>query len=174
MYHHIGAGGVLEQGARAPAVIDLRQRERLGQAGPEWTTRGVLGLEAVGAYEPVAVERLSVAEPDDVQHAVPVEGVVGLQCGVQRVLGVAQIHPVQVGGDLALDGGQVVGAPLGGLRAPRPGAVRMIVVIRQCGQKLADNLDMHQAASPGPITKLTAVAVLPPTLSVPNRRAPST
>ncbi len=73
-------------------------------------------------------------------HAVAVERVVELQRRVQRVLGVAQVHPVEVARDLALDDGEVVGVPLGGLRPPRPGAVRVVVVLGQRGQELADDL----------------------------------
>ncbi len=143
----VGAGGVLEQGAGSPAVVDLGQRQRFGQPRPQRSARSVLGDEAVGLYEPVAVERFAVPEADDMQHAVAVERVVCLERGVQRVLGVAQVYPVEVSGDLTLDGDEVVGAPLGALRPPRPGAVGMIVVLGKRGQVLADNLDVHCQAT---------------------------
>ena len=111
-------------------------------------------------------------------HAVAVERVVGLDRGVQRVLGVAQVDAVEVGRDLALDDGQVVGVPLGGLRSPRPGAVRVVVVLGQRRQELADDFDVQWSLDllwpTAPTTKLTVVAVLPPKLSVPNVFAPST
>ena len=72
------------------------------------------------------------------QHAVAVERVVGLQRGVQRILGVAQIDTVDVAGNLAFDGHQIVRGPFGRLRPPRPGPVRMVVVLGQRRQELAD------------------------------------
>ena len=118
----------------------LASCDRLGQAGPQRPAGVVLREESVGADEPVAVERLSVAESDDVQHAVAVERVIRLQRRVQRVLGVAQVDAVEVARDLALDDRQVVGVPLGGLRPPRAGAVRVVVVLGQRRQELADDL----------------------------------
>ena len=126
---------------RAPQpVVALGDLHRFGQARPQRAAGLVLLGESVGADEPVAVERFSVAEPDDVHHAVAVERVVELQRRVQRVLGVAQVHAVEVARDLALDRGEVVGVPLGGLRAPRTGPVGVVVVLGQGGQKLADDL----------------------------------
>ena len=93
---------------------------------------------------------------------------------MQRVLGVAQIHPVQIVRDLTLDGGEVVGVPFGGLRPPRTGPVGVVVVLGQCRQELADDLDIHQNSFADPTTKLTVVAVLPPKFNVPNVFAPST
>ncbi len=118
----------------------------------------------LGANKTVAVEGFSVAEADHVQHAVAVERVIGLQRRVQRVLGVAQVDAVQVAGDLALHGGQVVGVPLGGLRPPRTGPVGVVVVFGQGRQELADDLNIHVRARHlvAPTTKLTVVAVLPP------------
>ena len=173
MDHDIGAGRVLEHGARTPAVIGSGQRQRLGQARPQRAAGLLLGLESIGPHEPVAVEGFSVPEADDVQHAVTVERVVGLQRRMQRILGVAEIETVQVGGDLAVDGDQVIGAPLGGLRPPRPGPVRVVVVLGQRRQELTDDLDVHQTSAVA-MTKLTVVAVLPPMFRVPNRRASST
>ena len=125
-------------------MFSLGQLDGLGQAGPQRATRLVLGKESFGSDEAVAVERFSVAEPDDVHHAVTVERVIRLQGRVQRVLGVAQIHAVEVVRDLAVEGGQVVGVPLGGLRAPRARAVRVFVVVGQCGKELADDLHLHR------------------------------
>ena len=101
MHDDIGARCVLHQRARAPAVVTLGDLHRLGQARPQRTAGFVLGRQSVGADESVAVERFSVPETDDVNHAVAVEGVVELQRRVQRVLGVAQIHPVQILRDFA-------------------------------------------------------------------------
>ncbi len=108
-------------------------------------------------------------------HAVTVERVVRLERGVQGVLGVAQVDAVEVARDLAFDRRQVVGIPFGGLRSPRPRAVGVVVLLRQCGQKLADELGMHlHSFRADETTKLTVVAVLPPKLRVPNVVAPST
>ena len=50
---------------------------------------------------------------------------------MERVLGVAQVAAVEVGGYLAFDGEKVVGPPLGGLWPPRPGPVGMVVILGQ-------------------------------------------
>ena len=94
---------------------------------------------------------------------------------MQRVLGVAQIHAVEVVRDFALDDGEVVGVPLGGLRPPRTRPVGVVVVLGQRRQELADD-SQHpsQNSSADPTTKLTVVAVLPPKFNVPNVFAPST
>ena len=143
VHHDVGARGILEHGAGAPAVVGSGQCQRFGQAGPQRTPGLLFGFEGLGPDEPVAVERLSVPETDDVQHGVAIEGVIRLECGVQRVLGVAQVETVEVGGDLTLHSDQVVGAPLGGLRTPRPGAVGVVVVLGQGGQESADDLNIH-------------------------------
>ncbi len=171
----VGARRVLHPGAGAPAPVALGQLHRLGQARPQRLARLVLGQETIGADKAVAVERFSVAEPDDVHHAVAVERVIGLQRRVQRVFGVAQIDAVEVAGDLALDGDQVVGVPLAGLRPPRTGSVRVVVVFGQGRQELADDFDVHVSdPSVALTTKLTVVAVLPPKFSVPKVFAFST
>ena len=139
----VGARRVLHPGASAPALVALGQLHRLGQARPQRLAGLVLGQEAVGADKAVAVEGFSVAESDDVQHAVAVERVVGLHRRVQRVLGVAQVDTVEIAGDFALDGDQVVGVPLAGLRPPRPGSVRVVVVFGQGRQEFADDFDVH-------------------------------
>ena len=114
-------------------------------------------------------------EADDVHHAVAVERVVGLKRRVQRVFGVPQVDAVQVAGDFALDGGQVVGIPFGRLRCPWTGPVGMVVVFGQRREELADNLYVH-VQSPFVVltTKLTVVAVLPPKFRVPKVLASST
>ena len=73
------------------------------------------------------------------QHTVAVERVIRLQRRVQRVFGVAQVDTVQVAGDFALHGGQVVGVPLGGLRSPRTGPVRVVVIFGQGRQEFTDD-----------------------------------
>ena len=109
------------------------------------------------------------------EHPVTVERMVALQRRMQRVLGVAQVDAVEIVGDLAVNGGEVVGVPLGSLRSPWSGAVGMIVLLGKGGQELADDLWMGGKAHWGlPMTKLTVVAVLPPKLSVANVFAPST
>jgi hypothetical protein len=62
---------------------------------------------------------------------------------MQRVLGVAQVNTVEVAWNLTLDGGQVVGVPLGGLWTPRAGPVWMVVILGQGREELADDLDIH-------------------------------
>ena len=126
---------------RAPQPsFALGQLHRFGQPRPQWLARFVLGQETVGADKAVAVEGFSVTEADHVQHPVAVERVIGLHRRVQRVFGVAQVDAVQVAGDFALDGGEVVGVPLGGLRSPRTGPVRVVVVFGQGRQEFADDL----------------------------------
>lgn len=154
-------------------MLALGQLHGLGQPRPQRPTRLVLGQKPVGADKTVAVEGLSIPEADHVHHAVAVERVIGLQCGMQRILGVAQVDAVQVVRDLTLDGDQIVGVPLGGLRAPRPRPVGVVVVLGQGGQELADDLNVHHQM-PLLTTKLTVVAVLPPKLRVPKVCAPST
>jgi hypothetical protein len=68
---------------------------------------------------------------------------VGLHRGVQRVLGVAKVDAVEVAREFAFDDGEVVGVPLACLWPPRPGAVGVVVVLRQRGQKLADDFYVH-------------------------------
>ena len=143
VHDHVGARRVLHQSACAPAVVTFGHPNRLGQAGPQRPAGLVFRQESVGADEPVAVERFSVAESDDVQHAVAVEGVIRLERGVQRVLGVAQIDAVEIPRNLTLDDRQVVGVPLGGLRSPRARPVRVVIVVGQGGQEFADDLHIH-------------------------------
>jgi hypothetical protein len=174
---HVGAGRVLHPAAGAPAVLAQRRVGSFGQPRPQRPAGLLLGEEPLGADEPVAVERVPVPEADDVHHPVAVERVVVADRRVHGVLGVAQVHPVEVGRHRAGDDGQVVGPPLGGLRAPRPGPVGMVVVRREGGQQPADDLDVHDSprGSQGAVTtNETVVAVLPPMLSVAAVRAPST
>ena len=172
VHHDVRGRRILHQRPCTPAVVDTGQFDGFGDARPQRPARPVLLVEAVGAHEPVAVERLPVPKADDVQHAVAVERVVVLQRRVQRVLGVAQIHAVEVGRQLSGDHGEVVGIPLARLRTPRTGAVRMVVVLGQRGQELADYLGVGHDALP--TTKLTVVDVLPPKFRVANVAAPST
>ena len=104
MHDDVGARRVLHPGARTPALFALGQLHWLGQPRPQRLARVVLRHKAVGTDKTVAVERFSVAEADDVHHAVAVERVIGLQRRVQRVLGVAQVDAVQIARDFALDG----------------------------------------------------------------------
>ena len=82
VYNNVRRRRVLHQGAGAPAVVAPGQFDRLTDARPERPTGGVLFAECICADEPVAVERFSVPEADDVQHPVTVERVVVLQRGV--------------------------------------------------------------------------------------------
>ena len=65
---------------------------------------------------------------------------------MQRVLSVAEIDSVEIGGDCALDDREIVGVPLSGLRTPRPGSVRVVIIFGQGGQKLSDDLNVHYRA----------------------------
>ena len=147
VHHHVGGGRVLHPAAGAPAR-PLGQFRVLGDPGPQRAARLLLGGQAVGADEPVPVGHLPVPERDLVDHAVAVERVVPGDGGVQRVLGVAQVNAVQVGGQLAGDL-QVIGVVLDVLRPPGPGPVGVIVVVWQGGQQLGVDLDVgHGEPSP--------------------------
>ena len=143
VHDDVGARCVLHPGAGAPALLALGQLHRLGESRPQRLAGFVLRQEAVGADKPVAVEGVSVAEADHVQHAVAVERVIGLQRRVERVFGVAQVDAIQVARDFPFHGGEVVGVPLGVLGTPRSGPVRVVVIFRQRGQELADDLNIH-------------------------------
>ena len=119
VHDDVGGGGVLHPAARAPAVRPDRRCRVLRQPGPQRAAGLLLGQQPVGADEPVPVGHLPVAERDLVDHPVAVEGVVPDDGRVQRVLGVAQVHAVQVGGQFALDP-QVVRVVLDVLRPPGP------------------------------------------------------
>lgn len=64
------------------------------------------------------------------QHRVAVEGVVAPDRLEERVLGVAEVHPVQVAWDLTLDI-EVPGVVLDSLGPPRTRAIGMVVVDRE-------------------------------------------
>ena len=144
VHDHVGARRVLHQGPRAPAVVALGDLHGFGEARPQRAAGLVLGREPVGADEPVAVERFSVPEADDVHHAVAVEGVVTPDRLVQRVLGVAQIDAVEIGGNLALDlevVGVVLGVAAARRRSGRDGRRRPEVPTRNLL-----HFDLHDAA----------------------------
>ena len=75
----VGARCVFHPGAGATTPVTFGQLHRLGQAGPQRLARLVFGQETVGTDKTVAVERFSVTKSDDVQHAIAVERVIGLQ-----------------------------------------------------------------------------------------------
>jgi len=102
VHDDVGGGGVLHPAARAPAVLAQRGARVLRQPGPQRAAGFLLGQQPVGANEPVPVGHLPVPERHLVDHPVAVEGVVPDDGRVQRVLGVAQVHAVQVVGQLAL------------------------------------------------------------------------
>ncbi len=133
VHDDVSAGRVLHQFTRTPALFALGELHRLGQSRPQRPAGLVLGEKTLGLDEPIAVEGLPVPEAHHVQHAVAVEGVIGLERWVQRVLGVTQVDAVQVAREFACHHGQVVGVPLRGLRTPRAGPVGMVVVFRQRG-----------------------------------------
>src|SRR5690606_38211409 len=108
-----------------------------------------------------------------VDHPVAVEGVVAGDGQVERVLGVADVEPVEVGGDGPLHHLHVVGRPLGGLGPPRAGAVGVVVVDGQRGAQLVDDPWGDHGSIRSTMNE-QVVAVLPPMLSVPKRLAPST
>ena len=147
VHDHVGAGRVLHPAARPPPVT-FGQLRRLRQPGPQRLTRLILCEESFRADKPVAVERLSVPESDDMNHPVAVERVIKLQRRVQRILGVAQINTVDVAGNLTCDRHKIVRGPFRRLRPPRPGPVRVVVVLGQCRQELADDLNVHQRHPP--------------------------
>ncbi|WP_246111282.1 hypothetical protein [Terrabacter aerolatus] len=76
-------------------------------------------------------------------HPVTVERVIVLERRVDRVLGVAQVDPVEVRRYLPLDDLEVVGPELGGLRPPRTRALGMGVVRGQRREHPTDDVDIH-------------------------------
>ena len=113
-----------------------------GDAGPQRPARFLLGEEAFGSHETVGVRGFAVGEPDRMDHAVAIEGVVPLGRFEDRRLGVAQIHTSEIVGDLALDVEvpRVVFAVLG---PPDAAAVGMIVVGRETAMDLVAQFDLH-------------------------------
>ena len=108
VHDHVGRRGVLHPAAGAPAVRAGRDVRVLGDPGPQRAAGFLLGQQPVGADEPVPVGHLPVPERDLVDHPVAVEGVIPDDGRMQRVLGVAQVHAVQIVGQVALD---VAGRP---------------------------------------------------------------
>jgi hypothetical protein len=115
----------------------------LGGARPERPARFALGEEAVGADEAVAIRSLPVLERDRVQHAVTVERVIEARRRQQRILRVAQVDPVQVPRNLALDL-QIPGVVFDGLGPPRSGPVGVGVVVREPGREALVDLGLHR------------------------------
>ncbi len=149
VHDHVGARRVLHPASGAPAVVALGLLWVTEHARPQRLGGLLLGEEPVGAHEAVAVAGSTVGEGDLVHHAVAVEGVVLADRRVDRVLGVAEVDAVEIAGKLTGDDGQVVGVPLGRLWSPRPGAIRMVVVVGQRGEELADHFYVH-CATPWP------------------------
>ncbi|CAJ1511124.1 hypothetical protein [[Mycobacterium] burgundiense] len=81
------------------------------------------------------------------EHPVAVEGVIVLDGRVQRILGQAQVDPVEVLGYAPRHGLEVIGSPLIALRAPRAGAVRMDVIGRQCRDERRQQFGFHDAST---------------------------
>ena len=171
--HHVGARRVLQPRTRSPPVLAPRRRRVLGHPRPQRLPGLTLRHERLGAHEPVGVAGLAVGEAHRVQHAVPVEGVVEADRRQERVLGVAQVDPGQVVGQLALDR-QVPGVVLDVLGPPGARAVRMCVVLGQSRLEVVVHLGLHGCSPAASSTNETVVAVDPPMLSVAARRAPST
>jgi hypothetical protein len=90
---------------------------------------GLLGLQAHGADEAIAVLGPPAVKADHVHHAVAVERVIAADRVVHRVFGIAQIDAIEVVGQIA-DHVEVGGVVLGMVRPPGPGAVGMVVVHR--------------------------------------------
>ena len=95
----VGAGVVLHRADRAPAAARAELRRQ--HPGPQRAARGLLGQEARGLHEAVAVGRAPVLEVHRVQHAVAVEGVVHPDRLVHLVVRVAHVDAGQVARDLA-------------------------------------------------------------------------
>ena len=144
---HVGAGRVLHPAPGAPAAGGLGRLGALGDPGPQGAAGLLLGLEALGADEAVAVRRPPVPEGHGVDHAVAVEGVVALDREVDGVLGVAEVDALEVVGQGALDHVHDVDGPLLVLRAPGPAAVGVVVVVGQRAQRPSDQLDVHRSSS---------------------------
>ena len=112
----------------------------LGDAGPQALLGLLFSKEAVGPNEAVGVASLAALERDDMHHRITVEGVISANGFEQRVLGIAEIDAVEIGGYLALE---VPGVALGPLRSPDTAAVRMIVVDRKSRLEDLLHLDLH-------------------------------
>jgi hypothetical protein len=117
MHLHVGAGVVLHGADRAPATA--HGAARFDDAGPQGLTRRFLGHEASGAHEAVAVGGGAIGEMHAVDHPVAIEGVVLADGGMDLVVPVAQVHAVEILGQVT-DHLQVRGAggPFGVGRTP--------------------------------------------------------
>jgi len=129
VHDHVGAGGVLHAAARPPAIGAKRVGRHVEHSRPQRAGSLLLGDEAGGADEPVSIGRLAVGEVQLVQHAVAIKGVIEPDGLVHRVLRVAQVDPLEIGGDLALDDDEVGRVPLREVRLPGAGPVGVIVTL---------------------------------------------
>ena len=125
VYHDIGGCGVLQAAMRAEAR-PLGHARRVGKAAPQRFAGDLFGFESAGPDEPVAVGRLAAAERDLVDHPVAVERMVPSQRLVRRILGVAQVDTIDVGGDRTFQHLQFEGVHLLVLRRPRAAQVRVV------------------------------------------------
>ena len=142
VHDDVGRGVVLHHRASPPAAVGLGIGGVFGDTGPQRPARFLLGEEAFGSHETVGVRGFAVGEPDRMDHAVAVEGVVALGRFEDRRLGVAQVHTGEIVGDLTLDVEvpRVVFAVLG---PPDAAAVGVIVVGRETAMDLVAQFDLH-------------------------------
>ena len=126
VHDDVGRRRVLQSSLRTPSR-PLRPRRRLHQPRPERAPRLLLRMETRRAHEAVTVLRAALGKAHDVQHAVAVEGMVAADGCMYRVLGVTQVHPVDVPRNPA-DHRHVGGVVLVVVR--RPGAVEVGVIAR--------------------------------------------
>ena len=104
----------------------------------------VLPVKPVRPHEAVVILTASPsAKGDRVEHPVAVEGVVALDRRQQRVFGVAQVDTGEVSRDLALDV-EIPRVVFDGLRPPRAGAVRVLVVLGELRLEALVDLDLHR------------------------------
>ena len=98
---HVGVGGILDPEAVSVAPrIALRV---LHESGPQGAARLGLVVEGLGPDVPIAVPHLPVLEVRGVNHAVAVEHVIAARRLELPVRAVAQVHAVEVLGDLTDD-----------------------------------------------------------------------
>jgi hypothetical protein len=81
----------------------------------------------LGRHETIPIDGVTIRERHHVDHAVAIERVIPLDVGMKRVLGIAEIHTLEIVGDDALLR-KVGGVVLDVLRPPRPSPIWMVVV----------------------------------------------
>ncbi len=104
----------------------LRRPPRVHQPAPQALPRDLLRLEAMGAHEAVAIARLAAADIDLMDHRIAIEGMMAAQRLVHLVFGVAQIDPVDVRRNRALDHWQFSHVHFLVQRRPRSGQIGVV------------------------------------------------